>query len=131
MRALGRRTKKLIVAFHFQFSNQDGWKCEPCRKSGLERKRRCGWLAGPIESPARIVWARKEVALETCPRSYVSPESEAWVEEFFVRRKFGFFGNLEELGAREVEAFLILESEMNREARSSGRKAGQCRQGTT
>jgi len=77
------------------------------------------------------VWARKEVALETCPRSYVSPESEAWVEEFFVRRKFGFFGNLEELGAREVEAFLILESEMNREARSSGRKAGQCRQGIT
>ena len=26
------RTKKLIVAFHFEFSNQAGWKCDVCRK---------------------------------------------------------------------------------------------------
>ena len=38
------RTKKLIVAFHFQFSSQAGWRCDVCRRTGLEKKRRCGWL---------------------------------------------------------------------------------------
>ena len=38
-------TKKLIVAFHFQFANQAGWRCDACRRNGLEKKRRCGWLA--------------------------------------------------------------------------------------
>ena len=28
----GRRTKKLLVAFHFQFSNQAGWECDACRR---------------------------------------------------------------------------------------------------
>jgi hypothetical protein len=35
----------------------------------------------------------------------------AWVEEYLVRRKLGQRG-IEGLGAREVEAFLILEHEL-------------------
>ena len=35
---------------------------------------------------AAPVWARKTVALETCPKSYITAESEALVEEFLVRR---------------------------------------------
>ena len=31
-RADAARTKKLIVAFHFQFSNQAGWRCDVCRR---------------------------------------------------------------------------------------------------
>jgi hypothetical protein len=58
--------------------------------------------------------------LETCPVSYVTAESEALVEEFFVRRRFGLAkapvgGGYEELPARTVEAFLILERELRNE----------------
>lgn len=57
---------------------------------------------------ARPVWARADVATETCPKSYITAESEGWVEEFLVRRRLGGM-KLEELTARQVEAFLILE----------------------
>ena len=49
------RKKKLIVAFHFQLGNHSAWNCGPCRKSGLERKRRCGWQAKmPIRFADRL-----------------------------------------------------------------------------
>ena len=43
-----------------------------------------------------------------CPRTAITPESEALVEEFLVRRHLGGM-NFEALSARQVEAFLILE----------------------
>src|SRR5690348_1583663 len=90
MRAIGRRTKKLIVAFHFYlFSNQAGWKCDECRKAGLDVKRRCGWLSPSDKGVERIVWARKEVATSECPKAFITPQSMAWLEEFVVRRKLG------------------------------------------
>ena len=108
-----------MVAFHFQFANQAGWKCDLCRKSGLEAKRRCGWLveraSGPVSEkhgPGGLchpVWARKDVALDTCPKSYITAESQTLVEEFFIRRRLGGF-DWRELSARQVEAFVILES---------------------
>jgi len=52
---------------------------------------------------------RKHLALQTCPRSYISVDSLTLVEEFLVRRKLGGL-NPEFLNARQVEAFLILES---------------------
>ncbi|MBZ5724875.1 MAG: hypothetical protein LAP87_07740 [Acidobacteriia bacterium] len=54
------------------------------------------------------MWARKHVALTTCPKSYITAESESLVEEFFVRRRLGGF-DIEGLSARQVEAFVILE----------------------
>ena len=54
------------------------------------------------------VWARKRVALGTCPKSYITAESQTLMEEFFVRRRMGGF-DLEKLSMRQVEAFLILE----------------------
>ena len=56
------------------------------------------------------------MTLRTCPKSYVTGDSETLVEEFLVRRRLrGIeFGQLD---ARHVEAFVILEqaltSEMN------------------
>ena len=92
MRVVRRRTKKLIVAFHFQlFSNEAGWKCDACRKAGLEIKRRCGWL-------------------ETA-------QSLAWLENFLVHRRLRQSWP-ETLGARETEAFLILEAECEAEAKN-------------
>jgi hypothetical protein len=106
-----------MVAFHFEFANQAGWKCDVCRKSGLERKRRCGWLEEQEHSPAGLrhpVWARKQTALDTCPRSYITAESQTLVEEFFVRRRLGSACG-DELSARQVEAFVLLESALGAE----------------
>jgi hypothetical protein len=64
--------------------------------------------------PEAIVWARKQTALTTCPRSYITAQSITWVEEFFVRLRLGGL-RLEELGAREAEAFLILGGMLTRE----------------
>jgi len=117
MRAVGSRKKKLIAALHFQFSNQAGWECATCRKAGLEMKRRCGWTVLALETPVRVVWARHTVATTECPRSFITAQSLAWLEEYFVRRKLGQKG-IEGLGARDVEAFLILEHELAGEGRN-------------
>jgi hypothetical protein len=62
------------------------------------------------------VWARSDVSLDTCPKSYISAESEALVEEFLVWRRLGGI-HLAELSARQVDAFVVLEralAEVNR-----------------
>ena len=110
-RAERSRTKKLIVAFHFQFSNQAGWRCDVCRKSGLERKRRCGWLPAVEEDGPPGAAYR---SLRTCPKSLVTAESQTTVEEFFIRRRLGLKRE-EYLTARQVEAFAILEKELTAE----------------
>ena len=115
MRTIGRRTKKLVVAFHFQFSNQAGWKCDACRKSGLESKRRCGWLkGGDAVISGAPVWARGRTAVSTCPKSYVTPESLGLLEQFYAWK---LFGNTDPntLPARTVDAFFVLEKELMEE----------------
>jgi hypothetical protein len=60
------------------------------------------------EAGGPLVWARQDVALTTCPKSYITAESMTLVEEFFVRRRLGGM-DFAELSARQVEAFVILE----------------------
>jgi hypothetical protein len=116
VRADGDRKKKLIVAFHFQFANRAGWDCDACRKNGLEAKRRCGFLAPEGRADPRTVWARKRARTDECPKSLVTGESLALLEEFFVRRRLGMVDGME-TPARKVDAFLILREEMEREER--------------
>ncbi len=123
MRSGRERKKKLIVAFHFQFSNRAGWDCESCRRNGLEVKRRCGFLPGEKRGEKRIIWGRKQAHSEECPKSFVTSASLAFLEEFFVRRRLGIEGSME-MEARKVDAFLILRDEMEREERD-GKKAPQ------
>jgi hypothetical protein len=52
--------------------------------------------------------------VRTCPKSYVSGESMALVEEFSFRRRFGQI-NPEHLTARQADAFMLLEAELARE----------------
>ena len=61
------------------------------------------------------------MAIESCPKSYITAESEGLVEDFLVRRRLGgtSFG---ELSARQVEGFLILEQALAAE-NSAGRRA--------
>ena len=62
------------------------------------------------------MWARKRTRTEECPKSLVTGESLALLEEFFVGRRLGVQDSLE-LEARKVDAFLILRDEMEREER--------------
>jgi hypothetical protein len=66
-----------------------------------------------------VVWARGGIALAMCPKSYVTAESEALVEEFLVRRRLGGY-RLEDLRARQAEAFVVLEQAIAEE-RNNGR----------
>jgi hypothetical protein len=54
------------------------------------------------------------VAISTCPRSYATGESLALVEEFLIRRRLGGI-RADELDARRVEAFLVLEKALEAE----------------
>jgi len=114
VRADGDRKKKLIVAFHFQFANRAGWDCDACRKNGLETKRRCGFIASEARGEPRLVWVRKRANTDECPKSLVTGESLALLEEFFVRRRLGMVDGME-TPSRKVDAFLILREEMERE----------------
>lgn len=118
MRAQRDRNKKLIVAFHFQFANRAGWDCDACRKNGLEKTRRCGFLPEAERGEPRLVWIRKRAQAEECPKSLVTGESLALVEEFFVRRRLGMVDGLD-MPARHVDAFVILRQEMDREERDA------------
>ena len=102
------RTKKLTLAFHFQFSDQAGWKCESCRKAGLERKRRCGFVPGMADEPERAIWLRKQVIASQCPKSIISAESMAWIEEYCAWKLAGV-GDYRTLNARQLDAFWTLE----------------------
>jgi len=58
-----------------------------------------------------VVWARKAVTVTTCPKSLVTAQSAGWLEEFLVRRHLGGL-RIDGLGARDAEAFLLLEELM-------------------
>ena len=121
MRTVGIRKKKLTAAFHFQFASQAGWECGSCRKQGLERKRRCGWLRERGEEAPRPVWIRKRFSLAECPRSFIRPQSLAYLEEFYAWRMAGR-RDLLGLAMRKAEAFLILEGLLAEEHNDERRK---------
>ena len=63
------------------------------------------------------VWARREVALSTCPKSYITAESGTILEEFGARRRLGCI-NAGELTGRQAEAFVILEKALTEELKN-------------
>ena len=72
----------------------------------------------------RIIWAHRNVALDSCPKSYITTESQSMLEDFFVRRRLGV-RDLEGLSARQVEAFVILEKELAMENNNGQRNSRQ------
>jgi hypothetical protein len=85
-----------------------------CRRSGLEKKRRCGWLPVDADAGSITVWARGRVSLESCPTSFITAESIALLEEFHTWKLFGA-SNVYDLAARLVDAIFILENELRME----------------
>ena len=67
------------------------------------------------------MWLRGGLALDSCPKSYITAESEGMVEDFLVRRRLGGI-DFRSLNARQVEGFLLLEQALTGElAQRSGR----------
>jgi len=62
------------------------------------------------------VWARRGVATEICPVSYITAQSLAWMEQYAVWKMLRAPVIIEDLPARMVEAFCVLEAEMAKEA---------------
>jgi hypothetical protein len=85
----------------------------------MEVTRRCGWLSKERVGPERVVWARRGVALTECPRSYVSAESDAWIEGHAMRQLLGGLP-IEKLPARDVHALALVEAERRREESNGG-----------
>jgi hypothetical protein len=114
------RKKKLIVAFHFQLGNQAAWKCDVCRRSGLEKRRRCGWLPEAGAGGPALIWARSRVSVKSCPTSYITPESTSLLEEFHAWKLIGA-ADVYRLPARVVEAIFVLENELRSEQNDASR----------
>lgn len=83
-------------------------------------KRRCGWISAAALSAPRVIWAREQVATMSCPTSYITAESQAFLEEFYAWKLLGFL-DYREMPARLVEAIFILENELRTEI-SSGKE---------
>jgi hypothetical protein len=62
------------------------------------------------------VWGRRQVQSQECPTSFVSGESMALLEEFFVRTRLGIPYSMD-TEARKTDAFVILRDLMEREER--------------
>jgi hypothetical protein len=73
------------------------------------------------EVKAPPVWIRKDITLFTCPKSYITSDSETLVEEFFIRRRLGAI-DFSELSAKQVEAFAILEKALTAEIKDAQEK---------
>lgn len=120
MRPYGAGKKKLVVAFHYHLAShtagRTGWDCDSCRRNGLEKSRRCGFLPESERGEPRIVWGRRQVTSQECPKSAVNGETLALLEEFLVARRLGTPADRND-DARKVDAFLILKEQMEREER--------------
>ena len=117
MRFESRRNKKLIVAFHFQFANQTAWKCDDCRKAGLEKRRQCAWTSEGEPDRGRVIWGRRHVAATRCPKSIITAESMYLLDEFNLWKRSGA-RSIHTMPARVVDAILILDNELRAEVAS-------------
>jgi len=59
-----------------------------------------------------MVWARREVTVQSCPKALIRAASMRWLEEFSAW-KAGGGGDLMGHPARTAEAFFVLEQELS------------------
>ena len=77
-------------------------------------------MAAALATEPRVVWARAGVATDVCPKSYLSGESRAWLDEFQAWKRLGY-PDPRTLSAREVHAMVILEQELLSEVKRGQR----------
>jgi hypothetical protein len=67
-----------------------------------------------------VVWTRRNVSTDVCPKSTVTAQSIGWVEEFLVWKRLGLALPYD-LNARQAEAFLVLEEQLFLEKQSGAK----------
>jgi len=123
VRAQRGRKKKLIVAFHFyREGNQTAWRCDECRKAGLEKRRNCGYLRKGGAGKSRPVWASGKVWTAECPRSFITAESLTLLDAYAVWRMPGALHVFEDMPARVADALMTLHTEERAELNHGDRK---------
>ena len=86
----------------------------------MEQSRRCGYLERASRGVEKVVWAAAGVASVECPTSYITAESTAWLDRYWVWKALGGIV-AEESNAREVDAMITLEAEWREEQRNESR----------
>lgn len=109
------RAKKLIVAFHFHRSRQAGWKCDACRKSGLDGKRRCGYLPAERRGPLVTVWTGGGVGVTECPKPIVGSFSLMCLEGFFAMKLGVSLDCWERVSGKVIDGWQVLAEELRKE----------------
>lgn len=109
------RAKKLIVAFHFHRSRQAGWKCDACRRNGLDRKRRCGYLETDQRGPLVTVWTGGGVGVTECPKPIIHSFSLMCLEGFFASKLGSGAERWDEISAKVMDAWQVLAEELRKE----------------
>ncbi len=89
-------------------SSQAAWECEPCRGSGLQYKRNCGWLEPQTPQKKQPVWVRGNLISTQCPKSIITAESLSFLDEFQAWKQAGIL-DVSRLSARSADALTILE----------------------
>ena len=86
-------------------------------------KRACGYLPRVEARSGVPVWARAGVAVEVCPKSYITGESLAWIEHFGA---FKFLGCTDpiDLPARTVDALCLIKDLVERESTHGQQRNG-------
>ena len=69
------------------------------------------------------MWARRQIGIRSCPKSYITAESLGLLEEYLVRRRLGGT-DFQELTARQAEAFVILDKALEEERKSTDGRTG-------
>lgn len=64
------------------------------------------------------MWSRGRVVATSCPKSSISGQSLAWVEDYFAWKLVGC-GDYRTLSAREIDAFCTLEQVLRTERNDS------------
>ena len=74
-------------------------------------------MPAALETAPHVVWTRRRVATDVCPKSLITAQSLGWIEEFLAWKRLGL-GLSFEMDARQAEAFVILEEQLLLEKQS-------------
>lgn len=87
----------------------------------MEESRQCGWR-GERQAGVKAVWARYGSATNRCPKTVITADSVAWLDQWAIWRQTGR-GVSAEWSAKDLEAMAVLEQaweRMQHEARWAG-----------
>jgi len=71
-------------------------------------------------APPTPIWVKRDLVLFECPRSFITGQSASLLERYALRKRWGD-ADYRNASAKEVEAFLILDAEMESEERQRDR----------